>query len=245
MNVSILITSLGFIFAHRILASSLQNVGLTNLHARIFLILACLMIFFFIMWSLHPMLLWLFFGSMFILLKFLPHFFYVYQEKLIQSQTLRMLDHLILGVQSGQTLRSSLVTLSHQESSLLRVSLENLVHAIVFENSSASLKSASLRNLFDELSRIEKSQSKCADQLRSLRKNLKIMEDFRRRSGQVSLQIRLQAVISAALYVGLLFFMITQFGFYQHKGLIISSGALFFSGMVTVFVIGKRFQWNT
>lgn len=245
MNVSIPLTTLGFMFAHRILASSLQKIGLSNLHARVFLILAGLMIFFFIIESPHPTLLWFLFGIIFILLRLLPHFFSRYQEKLIQSQTLRLLDHLILGVQSGQSLRSCLVIMSHQESSLLRVSLENLVHAIVFENSSAGLKSASLKNLFEELSRIEKSQSKSADQLKSLRKNLKTLEDFRRRSGQVSLQIRMQAAISALLYVGLLLFMITQFGFYQHRGLIMASATLFFSGMVTVFVIGRKFQWIT
>jgi Flp pilus assembly protein TadB len=245
MNVSILLTTLGFVFAHRILSSSLQNIGLSNLRSRIFLILALLMIFFFVIWSLQPMFLWFFFGIIFILLRFLPHFFSRYQEKLIQSQMLRLLDQLILGVQSGQSLRSSLVTMTRQESSLLRVSLENLVHAIVFENSSAGLKSESLKNLFEELSRIEKSQSKSADQLKSLRKNLKVLEDFRRRSGQVTLQIRMQSAISALLYAGLLFFMITQFGFYQHRGLIVASATLFFGGMVTVFVIGRKFQWIT
>jgi hypothetical protein len=156
-----------------------------------------------------------------------------------------LLDQLILGVQSGQSLRSSLVLMSRQESSLLRVSLENLIHALVFENSSAGLKSRSLKNIFEELSRIERSQSKNADQLKSLRKNLKTLEDFRRRSGQVTLQIRMQAAISALLYGGLLLIMIAQFGFYQHIGLIMASGTLFFGGMVTVFVIGRRFQWTT
>ncbi|MGZ3743751.1 MAG: hypothetical protein ACXWRA_07860 [Pseudobdellovibrionaceae bacterium] len=245
MIVSILLTTLGFVFAYRILTSSLQSIGLSNLQTRIFLLLACLMIFLFLLWNPQPMLLWFLFGIIFILLRLLPYFFYSYQEKLIQSQTLRLLDHLILGVQSGESLRSSLVKISHQESSLLRVSLENLVHAIVLENSSAGLKSKSLKTLFDELSRIEKSHSKCADQLRSLRRNLKILEDFRRRSGQVGLQIRMQAAISALLYVGLLFFMITQFGFYQNQELILASLTLFFSGMVTVFVIGRKFQWTT
>ena len=245
MNISILLTSLGFVFAHRILASSLHKIGFSNLHARIFLLLAALMIIFFITLSPHPSLLWLFFGTIFILLSLLPLFFSHYQEKLIQSHTLRLLDHLILNIQSGQSLRTSLVMLTSQESSLLRVSWGNLVHALVFENSSASLKSPALKNLFDELSRIERSQAKSADQLRSLRRNLKTLEDFRRRSGQVSLQIRMQAAISTLLFVGLLLFMITQFGFYAHRTLILAAGTLFFSGVVTVFVIGRRLQWST
>lgn len=245
MNVSILLTSLGFVFAHRILRSSLQKIGLSNLHTRIFLVLAALMIVFFIILAPHPSLLWIFFGTLFILLKLLPQLFSRYQEKLIQSHTLRMLDHLILSVQSGHSLRASLAMLSRQEPSLLRVSWENLVHAIAVENSPASLKSPSLKKLFGELSRIEKSQAKCVDQLRSLRRNLKTLEDFRRRSGQVSLQIRMQAAISTLLFAGLLLFMITQFGFYQHQTLILVSGTLFFIGVVTVFVIGRRLQWTT
>lgn len=245
MNVSIPLTTLGFLFAHRILTTSLQHIGLSNHCARIFIILAAFMIFFFIIWHQHPFILWCFFGIIFILLRLLPYFFSRYQEKLIQSHTLRLLDHLILGVQSGHSLRSSLVMISRQESSLLRISLENLVHAIVFENASSGLKSVSLKNLFDELKRIENSHSKCAEQLKALRRNLKTLADFRRRSGQVSLQIRMQAAISALIYVGLLFFMTTQFGFYQNRELIGASASLFFCGLVTVFVIGRKLQWTT
>lgn len=245
MNVSIWLTSLGFVFAHRILGSSLQKIGLSNLHTRIFLVLAALMITFFIILAPHPSLLWFFIGTFLILLRLLPNFFSRYQEKLIHAHTLRLLDHLILNVQSGQSLRASLMLLSRQEPSLLRISWQNLAHALAVENSSSSLKSATLKSLFDELSRIEKSQAKCAEQLRSFRRNLKTLEDFRRRSGQVSLQIRMQAAISTLLFVGLLLFMITQFGFYQHQSLILAAGSLFFIGVVTVFVIGRRLQWTT
>jgi len=245
MNVSILLTSLGIAFAHRILGSSLQKIGLSNLHTRIFLVLVALMIAFFVMLASHPTLLWFFFGTFLIILSLLPHFFSRYQEKLIHAHTLRLLDHLILNVQTGQSLRVSLMSLSRQEPSLLRVSWQNLAHALVVENSSSSLKSPTLRYLFDELSRIDKSQSKCADQLRSFRRNLKTLEDFRRRSGQVSLQIRMQGAISTLLFIGLLLFMVTQFGFYQHRSLILVAGSLFFTGVVTVFVIGRRLQWTT
>lgn len=245
MNVSILLTSLGFLFVHRILASALQKIGLSKLHTRFFAVLAVVMIAFFVILGAHPMELWFLFGTIFILLSLLPYFFSRYQEKLIRIHTIRLLDHLILAVQSGHSLRASLVNLSRQESMLLRVSLENLVHAIVFEDSPKSLRSPALRQLFEELRRIEKSQTKCADQLRSLRKNLKTLDDFRRRSGQVSLQIRMQAGISAALFVALMLFVIFQFGFYQHRSLILGSATLFFIGLVTVFVIGRRMQWTT
>jgi hypothetical protein len=55
----------------------------------------------------------------------------------------------------------------------------------------------------------------------------------------------MQAIVSAVLYVALLLFMITQFGFYQHRSLILVSSAMFLAGLVTVFVIGKRAKWNT
>lgn len=245
MIASILLTSLGLVFVHRILGHSLQKIGFSNHHARIFLVLAAVMIVFFVLLSRQPIQLWLFFGTILLLLSLLPYFFSRYQEKLIQSQTLRILDHLILNVQSGQSLRVSLDMLARQESSLLRVSLENLSHAIIYETSAANLQSEALKNIFSELSRIERSQSKCADQLRAWRKNLKTMDDFRRRSGQVTLQIRMQAAISAVLYVALLLFVVTQFGFKPHRGLILMSGALFFGGVVTVFVIGRKMKWKT
>jgi hypothetical protein len=245
MLVSFLLTSLGFAFAYRILGSSLQKIGFSIHHARLFMVFTAFMLFFFIVMASHPMRLWFFFGTILIFLKSLPHFFSRYLENLIQRHTLRMLDHLVLGVQSGQSLRTSLHMLSAQESSLLRIPLQNLAHAIGYENSPVNLGSMALKKLYEEISRIEKSQSKCADQLRALRKQIKTMEDFRRRSGQVTMQIRMQAVISAVLYAALLLFMITQFSFSENRALILTSGVLFAAGLVTVFVIGRRTRWTT
>lgn len=245
MHVSFLITSLGILFAHRILRSSLSKIGFSNHLPRVFLISAALMIVVFVFRAHSPMQLWFSFGGFLILIKLLPHFFSQFLEKQISKHTLRIVDRLVLGVQSGHSLRSSLHQLSTGESSLLRIPLQNLAHAIAVENSSKGLQSSKLRHLFEELSRIEGSHSKCADQLKAFRRQLKMLEDFRRRSGQVSLQIRMQAIVSAVLYVALLLFMITQFGFYQHRSLILVSSVLFSAGMVTVFVIGKRAKWNT
>jgi hypothetical protein len=245
MLTSITLTSLGFVFAYRILGSSLQKIGFSNHHARIFLFSAGLMLFFFIFVGSRPALLWFFFGTILVFIKSLPYFFSRYLEILIQRHTLRMVDRLVLGVQSGQSLRTSLKQLATQESSLLRIPWQNLYHAITFENSLAGLGSPSLRRLGEELGRIERSQSKCADQLRALRKQIKTLQDFRRKSGQVTMQIRMQAAVSALLYVALLLFMTTQFGFYGNRGLILASGALFSGGLVTVFVIGRRNRWNT
>ncbi len=245
MLISIMLTSLGYVYVYRILGSSLKKIGLFNYHAHIFLSFVVLMLISFIFLGPHPIWLWLSFGTIFLFIKSSPQIFFRYMETLIQRHTLRILDHMVLGVQSGHSLRVSLAALAAQESSLLRVSLHNLFHAIEYDSAPADLGTATLARLFEELMRIEKSQSKCADQLRALRKRVKTIEDFRRRSGQVTMQIRMQAAISALLYLGLLAFMISQFGFFAYRGLILLSGSLFLSGLVTVFVIGRRVRWNT
>jgi hypothetical protein len=116
---------------------------------------------------------------------------------------------------------------------------------IDFDLQVEDLGSETLKRIFEDLFRIERSQSKCAEQLRALRKRVKTIENFRRKSGLVTMQIRMQAAISALLYLGLLIFMITQFGFFSNRGVILVSGSLFLSGLVTVFVIGRRFRWTT
>jgi hypothetical protein len=244
MHVSILITSLGILFVHRILRESLHKIGFSNQHSRIFIISTAAMLALFTLRSSYPAQLWVCFGIILILIKLSPYLFSQFLEKQINKHTLRIIDQLVLGVQSGQSLRSSLHALTAGESSLLRFSLQNLLHAIAVENSSEGLQSRQLKNLFDELSRIERSQSKCAEQLKAFRRHIKTLEDFRRRSGQVSLQIRMQALVSAALFAGLLLFMVTQFGFSSYRGLILTSSTLFLIGLVTVFVIGKRAKWN-
>lgn len=245
MLISIMLTSLGYVYINRILGSSLKKIGFFNYQKHIFLSLVVVMLIFFMFLSPHPIWLWFSIGIIFLIIKIAPHLFFRYLETLIQRQTLRILDHMVLGVQSGHSLRVSLAALATQESSLLRIPLENLYHAIAFDSAVEDLGSATLARLFEDLMRIEKSQSKCADQLRSLRKRVKTIEDFRRRSGQVAMQIRMQAAISALLYIGLMAFMISQFGFLAYRALILLSGVLFLSGLVTVFVIGRRVRWNT
>ena len=245
MLISIMLTSLGYVYAHRIIGTSLKKIGFFKYHKLIFLSFVGLMLGFFIILVSRPYCLWVFFGIIFLFIKALPRLFLKYLESQIQKHTLRVLDHLVLEVQSGNSLRASLASLAAQESSLLRVSWHNLFHAIAYNSAIEDLGSETLKRIFEDLFRIERSQSKCAEQLRALRKRVKTIENFRRKSGLVTMQIRMQAAISALLYLGLLIFMITQFGFFSNRGVILVSGSLFLSGLVTVFVIGRRFSWTT
>jgi len=80
--------------------------------------------------------------------------------------------------------------------------------------------------------------------VKALRRQLKLMEDFRRRSGQVTEQMKMQALIVTALYLGLLFFVIKQFGFKNHQSLILISGFIFLIGLLWIFLIGRRMKWK-
>jgi hypothetical protein len=82
------------------------------------------------------------------------------------------------------------------------------------------------------------------DQLRALRKEIKMLEDFRRRSGQVTQQLKMQAIIVTALFSALLLFVIKQFGFQEHRNLIFCTSSTFILGLISIFWMGRRFKWK-
>jgi hypothetical protein len=91
---------------------------------------------------------------------------------------------------------------------------------------------------------IEASGVKNLEQLGSLRRSLKIELNFRRRSGQVLLQGRIQAVVMTVLYILFFVFVSFQVSIWAHLKLICFSAALFLLGLVSILTLGKRIKWK-
>jgi hypothetical protein len=107
-----------------------------------------------------------------------------------------------------------------------------------------SVKSLLIKDFQAELVQIDRSQNRVIDQVRALRRHLKIQENFRRRSMQVTQQIKMQAIIVTLLYLLLLSFVINQFGFTQNKNVILISGLIFTFGLIWIFKVGRRIKWK-
>ena len=122
----------------------------------------------------------------------------------LSSALIPLLDSVILGLQSGKSFRISLHTAIENQSGWRRNQLREIYNSLVTAENVIAVKSSLLKDLQTELGEIDRSQNRTVDQVKALRRHLKLQENFRRRSGQVTQQIKMQAIIVTALFVALL-----------------------------------------
>ncbi len=174
----------------------------------------------------------------------LPRWLQTHLESQLQRIVVPFLDHAILSIQSGNPLRNSVKESANSFVGWKKYELLKACSSLILSSEEINLQSDVLRRLFDEIGWIDRGRNKTLEQLRSLRWHYKVQEDFRRRSGQISQQTRIQAVIMTILYISLLLFNGFEFGFKEQLTLILFSVALFTTGLVLVFSIGRRLKWK-
>lgn len=234
----------GYLLAHRILAEHAEEFAFTP---RVFTVLGTFcMIFFLAIFILcrSPLMLWLFIGILLITLKLFPLVFRIFLLRRLEGDLLPLFDHVILALQTGKSFRQGMLSAIECRQGWIRNQLRDLFNSVIYGDDAIVMKSALLKDLQMELLEIDRSNNRVVEQVRSLRRQLKMREDFRRRSGQVTQQIKMQAIIVTVLYLGLLAFVIAQFGGREHANLLLFSNGIFFCGLITVFQIGRRMKWK-
>lgn len=239
------ISMLGHMLAHRnISAIALQFSLSSNIYRsleRLNLVLFAVMT---AILSKSPVSLWLFIGILVISLKFFPAILRFFLVKELSRALIPLLDQVIMGLQTGNSFRTSLRTAIENQSGWKRNQLREVFESVVSTDRKVDVKSAVLKDFQQEMVEIDSSQSRCADQVRAFRRQLKTQEDFRRRSGQVTQQIKMQAIIVTALYLALLIFIISQFGYVAHRFVIFCSVNIFLVGLIWIYSIGRRIKWK-
>lgn len=239
------ISLIGHMLVHRTILSIARDFAFSQHLIRSFLIfnLAVICVIAVISAS-TPITLWLFIGILLITLKFFPHILRFFLLRRLRASLIPMLDCLILGLQTGKSFRSSLHSAIEMQTGWVRHQLMEVCDSLQMSKNVIAVKSALLKDFREELLEIDRSQARCVEQVRALRRHLKMQEDFRRRSGQVTQQIKMQAIIVTALYFALLLFVIMQFGFNPHRSLIFWSAIIFFVGLFWIFLMGRRLKWK-
>ena len=144
----------------------------------------------------------------------------------------------------GKSFRFSLKTIAEKTSGWMGHQIKMIVQNLEKDDHSRSSKSASVADFERMVSLIDKSNSKNLDRVIALRNHYKMLQNFRRRSGQVAAQIRMQAIIVTILYLALLSFVIVQFGFIKQQKLIVCSILLFGLGLFVIFYMGRKLKWK-
>lgn len=234
----------GYAFVHRILINLVDEFALTQ---RIFTISAasCIGLFLFLTFACaSSFTLWIFIGILLITLKFFPKILRLFLLQRLFLSLIPLLDHVVLGLQSGKSFRSALHAAIEMQHGWIKNQLRDLYSSMVLGEVHTAVKSALLKDFLAEMYDIDRSQNRTVDQVKALRRQLKLQYDFRRRSGQVTQQIKMQAIIVTALFLGLLGFVIFQFGWKENIKLIMCSSFFFFLGLVVIFQTGRRMKWK-
>ncbi len=106
------------------------------------------------------------------------------------------------------------------------------------------LMAPKLRKLIPEFLEIASQSHQLLRRVDLFRKKMKMEHDFRRRSGEAAVQIRIQSMITGILYVGLLLFVIISNALQGLYLLILVSLLLFAAGVFWILSVGRSYKWK-
>lgn len=153
---------------------------------------------------------------------------------------------ILLKMKSGKSFRQSLGESVDECGHVHRAKLAELANVVAFSQQKqlADLDDLFIREMTEELIRVDRSPHSAIRRLTVLRDRLRIESDFRHRSGQVLAQIRAQSLIMSGLYVAVLVFAINRFGWRNNSDIMMASIALFAIGAAWIWYGGRRMQWK-
>ena len=95
-----------------------------------------------------------------------------------------------------------------------------------------------------ELLAIDQQSHQSLNRLENWRTRLKFAADFKRRAGQVKVQVRLQAIVMSGIYLALFVFTVARGSWSQNAMLIGASLTMFITGLGLIMQLGKRVKWT-
>lgn len=211
-----------------------------TLRRTIFAVLVALT---FLNWS-SPIKHWLFIGILILSLKFFPKLFNFFSETKFQKQIIPILDALILEMKLGKSFQYSLKLVSQRHDGWVGLQLKMLSEKIENSIYTVDRKFLSVAAFEEMMFAIDRSNSRNIERVVACRNHYKMFQNFRRRSGQITAQIKMQAIIVTFLFLGLLGFVIAQFGYRDHLSTIVAASFFFVIGLVSIFFIGRRMKWK-
>jgi hypothetical protein len=245
MLITFSLSMLGFLLVHRKFTAILQEFAFPQHMIRaVYRLNTAVFGMLIPIFSTNLSTLWLVIGILLITLNFFPQILRFFLQRKLQQILISVLDMIILSLQGGKSLQLALKESFNCQQGWVKKQLFEILASIQNSDSTIQAKSAVLRHFREELNEIILSQTKSIEQVKALRRQLKMKEDFRRRSGQVSQQIKMQAIIVTALYVSLLIFVVHQFGFIPHHRIILMSVIVFIVGLFWIFNVGRNIKWK-
>lgn len=163
-------------------------------------------------------------------------------QRLSSEELLQIVDAVILKMKSGNAFRSAV---AKAQRSLSRRQCQWLELVLSCDNHRINQHPANLTTLaYREMSRALTEPHLAKQILENLRRDGRILHEFRRRSGQILLQTRVQAIVLSVMYCLVLLFVLNTNKFEQIAPLLAVSLGLFSLGVVVLMRVGRRYKWK-
>lgn len=155
------------------------------------------------------------------------------------------LSEVILTMRVGSPFRTSLMQVNNEvEDIFFQMKMKEVIDFVVFSQQvSTHDVSSFIQGVVREFKKVDEQPHRGLDRLENLRRKLYIESDFRRRSGQILMQTRMQAFIMAGLYFAVLIFVLFRYEWRDYLRLISISGWLFGVGFMWILQAGKKKKW--
>ncbi|MEZ4873730.1 MAG: hypothetical protein R2827_16110 [Bdellovibrionales bacterium] len=182
-------------------------------------------------------------------LFFMPFFIDLYLVRRFKSQfaekLLLFLDSLLLKMRVGAGFRSAMSVLLHEKSDLFSITLKKIMDYVVFsQQDSSKLPHFIPAELVTEFIFADKAPHLAFSRIENYRNRLKSVENFRRKSHQVTINIRYQMLVLSGLFVFLMWFSIQKFGYLANSRIFMSSALLYLIGIGVSHRIYKGWKWK-
>lgn len=167
------------------------------------------------------------------------------RARCMRAHFVSLLDTLIMRMRAGKSFRDAFQLQMNESEPLLRALMSEFYSCLIYKRPLHELFfQRDIREYFAELARIDEQNHRSIDRLKSLRRKLKVKENFRQKSRQALMQVKAQALILTFIYVLLLVTLLLRGGADKFIGLISASLLLFCFGMTCLFMIGRGYRWK-
>lgn len=167
------------------------------------------------------------------------------RERAFREGIGELLTLIALKMKTGRSFRQSFGETIEQYQPHARTKLAEIFSSVVFsQQNRVRTERPYIEELIDEMIRIDRNPHLSLKRLSIFRESKRIESDFRRKSGQALSTVRAQSLIMSVLFLAVLLFVASQFGWRQNASLFILSMTAFVAGSVWIWRGGRKLKWK-
>lgn len=169
-------------------------------------------------------------------------------RKKFPVKTLAFLDELVLLMNSGRSFRESTNAILMGREDIYSLKLRQIVTSLHLQAPN-DVKNPTLADhisiLSSQLQQIDQAPQKAIDRVKSLRRQWRWQVAFRRKASQATAQVRAQAIILSLMYFALFLWVAMTQNLSRIMTIVGLSMVLFVTGVLLMFILGRRARWKT